>query len=388
MQTHSSLSHAFVTLTYDDEHLPEDGNGVESDVVNFIKRLRDRLDYPEGLKYFYTSEYGSKNGRVHYHLILLNLPRDVVDFVDSSSRKKFRSLITDTWSQGRTESSQLLDRRIRYVVDYVSKDDKLLSEKFGHTKEFRCMSKFIGFDWIDNPDNQKFVETNNCVRINGFKYSVPSYYKRKLRERKSIVEQEISKIDSRIEFLYYLHNQHYFSFDVDLFDYKQLLIERNSLDWFCRDKEFETQIKKAKRRRQYYFRKIYSPIDYAGGSLGQILSMKAFELLADPKDLSRLDEVSSSLFDLEHAYEKHKFKYRRIWLSEHGDPHDRFEALDRKIYVIESHIEDAVIAYVKDVRASAPQRLKNFKAKRLLKLSKSMQNSEIRHYWSYINYED
>lgn len=387
MQTHSSQSHAFVTLTYDDEHLPKDGNGVESDVVNFIKRLRDRLDYPEGLKYFYTSEYGSKNGRVHYHLILLNLPRDVVDFVSPSSRKKFRSLITDTWSKGRTESSQLLDRRIRYVVDYVSKDDKLLSEKFGHTKEFRGMSKFIGFDWIDNPDNQKFVETNNCVRINGYKYSVPSYYKRKLRDRKSIVEQEIAKIDSRIEFLDYLRNQHYFYSDIDFDVYKQLLIERNSLDWFCRDKEFEIQIRKAKRRRQYYFRKVFSPMDCAGSSIDRVIYMRALELLASSSDLVKLYDSEASLSDLEHAYEKHKNRYRCIWLSEHGDPTYRFNSIDSRLEVIESNIEDAIIAYVKDVRASAPQRLKNFKAKQLLKLSRSMKNPEIQHYWSYVNYE-
>lgn len=39
----TSSSAAFVTLTYDKEHLPEDGSLVKKDVSDFMKRLRESV---------------------------------------------------------------------------------------------------------------------------------------------------------------------------------------------------------------------------------------------------------------------------------------------------------------------------------------------------------
>lgn len=388
MITHASHEHAFITLTYDNANLPSDGNGVKQDLVDFIKRLRDRLNYPEDLKYFATSEYGSENGRVHYHLILLNLPREVCDFSVPKIRQNFRDLVRKTWNRGRTESSRLHDRCIRYVVDYISKDDKLISEKFGHTKEFRVMSKFIGFDWIDNLDNQKFVQENNFVIINGYKYSVPGYYKRKLRERMSIREEEEDKIDSRIMFLTYLHNHNYFYLDVDFDYYKDLILRRKSLEMFCRDKEIETAIKKANRRRQYYYSKVYDAesIDADSQKL-QSVYMKVCEFLDKGKYLPKFYQAESDLLNLINMYDRHKSKYREMWLAEHGDPTQEFAILDREIETIDRIINKGVDKYVEDMKVSAPQRLRNFKQKQLLKLSRSKANPKINYYYRYVNYE-
>lgn len=388
MVTHASHEHAFVTLTYDNVNLPEDGNGVKQDLVDFVKRLRDRLNYPEDLKYFGASEYGKENGRIHYHLILLNLSREICDFSVPKIRKNFRKLVRDTWNMGRTESSRLHDRRIRYVVDYISSSDKLMSEKFGHAKEFRIMSNFIGFDWIDNPDNQKFVQENNFVIINGYKYSVPSYYKRKLRERMDVYEEEEAKIDSRIVFLSFLHNHNYFAESVDFDEYKRLILERKDLELFCRDKELETAIKKAKRRRHYYFYKVYDPELVKSDSEALSVSMmKACEFLDRGKYLKKFYAVNAELLDLICMYDRHKSRYREIWLSEHGDPTQEFAVLDRKIEAINEIINKGIEKYVDDMRSSAPQRLRNFEQKQLLKLSRSKANPEINYYYRYVNYE-
>ena len=67
----------FITLTYDNEHLPKAGV-QKRDLQLFFKRLRINLFREFGdtipLRYFFRSEYGSKNKRPHYHGLVWNLP--------------------------------------------------------------------------------------------------------------------------------------------------------------------------------------------------------------------------------------------------------------------------------------------------------------------------
>lgn len=58
----------FITLTYDEEHVPIDKNGNEavckSDVQDFIKDLRNKYR-DVSIRYFVGSEYGPETGRPH-----------------------------------------------------------------------------------------------------------------------------------------------------------------------------------------------------------------------------------------------------------------------------------------------------------------------------------
>ena len=47
---------SFITLTYDDEHLPKDLSLKPKDLTDFWKRLRK--DYGKPIKYFACGEYG------------------------------------------------------------------------------------------------------------------------------------------------------------------------------------------------------------------------------------------------------------------------------------------------------------------------------------------
>ena len=60
----------FVTLTYDDEHLPEHGNLVYRDFQLFMKKLRRR--YHDGIRFFMCGEYGEQDSRPHFHACLFN----------------------------------------------------------------------------------------------------------------------------------------------------------------------------------------------------------------------------------------------------------------------------------------------------------------------------
>ncbi|UPW41708.1 replication initiator protein [Peromfec virus RodF8_14] len=88
----------FVTLTYDDSHLPADGV-CKTDVQLFLKRLRVNLSRKykgsEFFRYFCASEYGTDTQRAHYHLVLFGL--DVLRYMSLFS---FKTILADSWRNG------------------------------------------------------------------------------------------------------------------------------------------------------------------------------------------------------------------------------------------------------------------------------------------------
>lgn len=96
----------FITLTYDDAFLPKDGVNKKH-LQNFIKRFREnwvrmydtnRLD----LRYFAVSEYGTKYGRPHYHLLFWNIPNDMLN--ESPLTQKIVDCVDKSWSEPVSES--------------------------------------------------------------------------------------------------------------------------------------------------------------------------------------------------------------------------------------------------------------------------------------------
>lgn len=116
-----------MTLTYDDQHLPPGGNLCERDVQLFIDRLRKYLVRQFGIRvrYFYAAEYGTDNGRPHYHLILFGFAfapdRKQVSF--KVDRPKYKSETLDRlWGNGIADIAPLTPAAARYVAKYLLKD--------------------------------------------------------------------------------------------------------------------------------------------------------------------------------------------------------------------------------------------------------------------------
>ena len=61
----------FLTLTYDDEHLPEDKSLSKRDFQLFMKRFRKDFGLP--VRFFACGEYGKKTFRPHYHVIFFGV---------------------------------------------------------------------------------------------------------------------------------------------------------------------------------------------------------------------------------------------------------------------------------------------------------------------------
>jgi len=95
----------WVTLTYDDDHLP--ATLEKCAVSGFIKRLRARVS-PVSIRFFASGEYGERNARPHYHVILYGLHRNNPE-------------ITQAWPYGYARVDPLSPASIAYVAGYTSK---------------------------------------------------------------------------------------------------------------------------------------------------------------------------------------------------------------------------------------------------------------------------
>jgi len=98
---------SFLTLTYDDKHLPLVGTSLrptlrKEDMTLFLKRLRFHLS-PKKIRFFQCGEYGEKKGRPHHHLILFgeDFLKDRVRVEDSRSGfPQYRSpTLHNLWGQ-------------------------------------------------------------------------------------------------------------------------------------------------------------------------------------------------------------------------------------------------------------------------------------------------
>lgn len=152
-----------VTLTYDNEHLPERGSLDRRAFPLFMKRLRKRIE-PERVRYFHAGEYGERFKRPHYHALLFGF--DFGDKVLAGRRGDFpvwsSVVLSGLWAQGRCEIGTVSFESAAYVARYVVK--KLAGDELAaHVRvdlesgdvvelepEYCTMSrnKGIGFEWF------------------------------------------------------------------------------------------------------------------------------------------------------------------------------------------------------------------------------------------------
>lgn len=111
----------FVTLTYDDEHLP--GRSlVYRDFQLFLKRLRRRFSRSR-IRFFMCGEYGELTARPHFHACLFNFDfPDKKAFKQTSAGPLFRSdALESLWSFGLSSIGQVTFESAAYVARYVVK---------------------------------------------------------------------------------------------------------------------------------------------------------------------------------------------------------------------------------------------------------------------------
>jgi len=196
---------SFVTLTYDEEHMP-DGKSCGcrprhaanslcvDDCQLFLKRLRARLA-PQKIRFFLCGEYGEKLGRPHYHAIIFGEDFSA-DRVPLSSElhdsKSFQlcdsALLSETWGKGQVRVGDVSFDSAAYVANYATKKivgdkEKVNAHYEGRKPEFLLMSRRpgIGKSWFEKFDTDVFPSDEIVVR--GRVGKPPRYYVQQIEAR-------------------------------------------------------------------------------------------------------------------------------------------------------------------------------------------------------------
>lgn len=185
----------FITLTYNNKRLPQNGSLQIKDFQQFIKRLRQQknrhpekfISEGEKIKFFHCGEYGEELGRPHYHAIIFNLEfADKKLFKESHGNKLYTSqTLEGIWGLGFAIIGDVTFESAAYVARYVTK--KITgSEAEAHYKgkkpEYITMSRRpgIGAQWYKNWSEE--IYPDDFVIIRGKKMKPPKYYDLKKEE--------------------------------------------------------------------------------------------------------------------------------------------------------------------------------------------------------------
>lgn len=203
---------AFVTLTYDDAHMPVDGSLEPKHFTDFVKRLRHHYS-DRKLRYFGCGEYGDESMRPHYHLAVFNLP--TCEYKQTRKRRiccPTCSDVREIWGYGNVYLGMLEEHSAQYVSGYVVKkmtrrDDIRLN---GRHPEFARMSLKPGIGanaMIDAASDMLAHPVSGAVHASNIDYGKKSrplgrYLTKKLRMYRGLDEKtpqsEVDKIQAEM----------------------------------------------------------------------------------------------------------------------------------------------------------------------------------------------
>ena len=201
----------FITLTYDDEHLPIankidmkypdgtiketyhnngdliqcEGTVYEPHMKKFLHDLQQHMQRHKnhtGMKYYYCMEYGELTHRPHAHIILMNCPLDISQFYDSHIDERFKEHwkspeIEHYWPYGMIDIASAEWSSCAYVARYCMKKIHVKNNedyaKECKMPEFVRMSKGIGKDFYN--ENKKQIYNNDEIIMRTVKGNVGAF---------------------------------------------------------------------------------------------------------------------------------------------------------------------------------------------------------------------
>ncbi len=190
---------SFVTLTYADEHLPENGQLRKKHWQDFAKALRHKCG---SFRFLMCGEYGarSETERCHFHVALFGLdfiyPKDEDNRAFFKKNEQGHSLFTSpvlskVWTKGHHLLGDVSFDSVTYVAGYINKKvngreayahyrriNFDTGEIYNQVPEFALMSRNhgLGHSWIEKFHPE--VYPRDEVVVNGTLASPPAYYDR------------------------------------------------------------------------------------------------------------------------------------------------------------------------------------------------------------------
>lgn len=238
----------FITLTYDEKHIPSHGSLVKSDFQKFMKRYRKFLEehtwsqkkrcyeknpnitvfdgrsksYVKKVckcyvrnRFYHCGEYGDRNNRPHYHAVIFghNFFDWVYLFDSPSGMPVYTSpTLEKIWQKGYVTIGELTFESAAYVARYVLKKvngdlSEVIDDETGlkHYEridlqtgqvvevipEYSTQSRRpgIGRNWIDVYRTDVYPKDFTTIR--GVKVKPPRYYDKMLRSIDPVMYDEI-----------------------------------------------------------------------------------------------------------------------------------------------------------------------------------------------------
>lgn len=183
---------SFITLTYNNDNLPQSGSVDRKELQDFMKRLRRKVE-PKKIRFYGAGEYGENFGRPHYHICLFGY-----DFPDKILHKGAKrtywkggfkkghdnslytsEMLGEVWKKGFHTVGQFTFETAGYTARYVTKKVTGEHQKkwYGDKEpEFALMSRNpgIGKPWLDKYMTDVYPKDFHTV--NGIKQRPNRYY--------------------------------------------------------------------------------------------------------------------------------------------------------------------------------------------------------------------
>jgi len=207
-----SNSSCFLTLTYNEEHLPETGTLILRDVQLFMKKLRKKISIHDityrpspktgkfiiyekiltnPIKFFLCGEYGEKNRRPHYHICIFNydFPDKKLFRISNDVKLYVSPMLEDLWGKGFCTIGDVTFESAAYVARYITKkitgprgadhylsSDPETGEIHQLKPEFATMSRNpgLGTSWLKKYKSD--VYPDDFIVIRGKKMKPPKFY--------------------------------------------------------------------------------------------------------------------------------------------------------------------------------------------------------------------
>lgn len=187
-------NNCFITLTYNNETIPDDWSLNKKDYQDFMKALRHAI-YPKRIRFFHCGEYGEKTYRPHYHAVIFNHDfNDKVYWSNTNAGPLYVSpTLSKLWNKGQHRIGAVTFESAAYVARYVTKkingDNAInaytrIDEETGEVlvvqPEYATMSRRPGIasTWYNKFKTDVFPK--DFITIRGKKMFAPKYYTKAL----------------------------------------------------------------------------------------------------------------------------------------------------------------------------------------------------------------
>lgn len=189
-EAHMHDQNCFITLTYNNDHLPSDRSVRKHEMQNFMKKLRSKNEGKK-IRFFGCGEYGEQKSRPHYHLCLFGHEFDDletwrhIEYGTKTMPLYTSKKLAGIWKKGFHTIGELNYETAAYVARYVMKKItgsskealELKAKKYGEKElEFALMSRMPG---IGNSFYKKYkncIYPKDFITHNGHRFKVPRYY--------------------------------------------------------------------------------------------------------------------------------------------------------------------------------------------------------------------